>query len=228
MSTPRTLKRRLATSAGTLLTVAAVTSLGAGVSLALFSASSAGGANTFTAGTVSIGSPTSTTCTVSAMQPGDESTGYSGAGVTGNTQSPKDAVCTFQVSYSGTASAYIGLGMADTTTSTSNLYDGSASGLNFEIADGSTTSYTTSGALKANSASSPLLVSATPDAGSGLGGHKTYTFTVNYALPTGAGNTYQGMNTSLTLTVYAVQANNNGSASACSAGAQCPGITSWS
>src|SRR6185312_3076638 len=143
------------------------------------------------------------------------------------------AVCTFQVTYTGSASAYIGLGMATTGTS---LYDGTSAGLNFQIADGSSTAYTTSGVLNTNSASNPLLVSATPDAGSGTGGDKTYTFTVNFGLPTAAGNAYQGKATTLTMTVYAVQSNNNGYATtngqsggtACTAGSQCTGITSWS
>ena len=70
-----------------------------------------------------------------------------------------------------------------------------------------------------------MLVSKTPDAGSD---NTVYTFTVNYALPTLAANTYQNTNTSLTLTVYAVQSGNNGSATACTVGTQCVGITSWS
>jgi predicted ribosomally synthesized peptide with SipW-like signal peptide len=233
MRTRKGLNRRLALVTGSITTLAAVAALGAGVSLALFSASSAGSANTFTAGTVSIGSPTSTTCTVSGMEPGDESTGYSGSNVTGNTQATKDAACTFQVTYTGSGAAWIGLG---TATSGTALYDGTSSGLNFQISDGASTSYTTSGVLNTNSSSSPLLVSATPDAGSGTGGDKTYTFTVNYGLPTAAGNAYQGKSTTLTLTVYAVQSNNNGYATtnglsggtACTAGSQCSGITGWS
>lgn len=220
-------KKRLIIGAGALLTAGATLTAAAGFTLGLFSANSgASGNNTFTTGTVSIGSPTTVSCTIANMVPGDESTGYTGTGVTGNDQGTKDAACTFAVTYTGSAPAWLGLSTTDTTTSSTNLYAGTAgTGLQLQISDGSNTNYTTTGVINANTASSPMLVSKTADAG---GDSTVYTFTVNYALPSSANNTYQAANTKLTLTVYAVQAGNNGSTTACTAGTQCVGVTSWS
>jgi len=206
-------KRRLLLAASALAGVGAVAAIVAGVTFGLFSSSQSSGANSFAAGTVSVGNPTSTTCTVTNMVAGDESTGYA-PGLAGNTQAVKDATCTFQVQYGGSAPAFIGLKLSVGGT---GLYDGSVTGLQFQVSDGSA-SYTTGGAL--NSTSQELYVGT--DSGS-----TTHTFTVNYALPTNAGNAYQGKNTTLTLEVDAVQAGNNGTASGCTAGSVCNSITAW-
>jgi len=75
--------------------------------------------------------------------------------------------------------------------------------------------------INTNIVSNPLFVSKD------LSGAAAHTFTVNYALPTAASNTYQTKNTTLTLTVYAVQAGNNGTG-VCTAGSQCANVTQWS
>jgi len=221
-------KRRLLLAAGTLATVGAVVALVFGVTFGLFSATSDATQSTFASGTVSIGTPvTDTSCTISDMVPGDESTGYSGAGITGNTQATKDASCEFKVTYTGSVPAFIGIKL---TSGGTGLYSSSDSNsLRFEISDGAH-SYTTSGNLNADGT---ILYVAT-DAGGVSGG--TYDFTVDYGLPTAADNTYQDLTASLDMTVYAVQSGNNGYATtdgtsggtACTVGQTCAGITSWS
>lgn len=208
-------KKRLVAAAGAATAVAAVATLIAGVTFGLFSASSTpSAANTFATGTVSVGSPTQTTCTITNMVPGDESVNYTPS-IVGNNQSTKDIECSYAVTYTGSAPAFIGL----STSLTGTL----GSALQWQISDG-TNSYTTSGAINTNSASSPLYVAT--DAGNGVGGQQTYTFKVNYALPLNV--TSQTLtDASLTLTVYAVQSGNNGTG-VCTAGAQCANVTSWS
>lgn len=191
------------------------------ITLAFGSQNTTAGSSTgsATTGSVTIGNPTSTTCPIYNMQPGDSSTGYrpTPAGQT----DPQTQPCSFSVTYSGNLPAYIGLGAATTGT---GLYDGTGNGLQFQISDNHT-SYTNSGAINTNSASSPLYVAA--DAGNDS---VTYTFTVNYALPRISPSTYRGLNTTLTLTVYAVQSGGNGLSSACTAGSQCSGSNApaWS
>jgi hypothetical protein len=211
-------KKRLLIAAGGITAVGAATTLVAGVTFGLFSAKLAQSpSNTFAAGTVTLAQTASTSCTIGQapsepMEAGDASTGFSTPGT--------DPPCTFSVNYSGSLGAFIGLGLVASPLPTGGLYDGTATGLQFQISDG-THSYTTGGAINTNSSTSPLYVStdATP---------ASHTFTVNYGLPLGATNAYQGLSTTLTITVYAVQDSNNGSAAACTAGTACAGITSWS
>ena len=208
-------KKRLLIAASGLATIASIAALATGITFGLFSANSGPQNNSFTSGTVTLGTPVSAPCTVSNMVPGDDSTGYT-PDPSARTDS-QTAACTFTVTYSGNVPAYIGLGLA---TSGTNLYDGTATGLQFQISDGSA-SYTTSGAINTNTASDPLYVSTDSP------GASAHTFTVNYALPLSAGNTYQNKSTTLTLTVYAVQSGNNGTG-VCTAGSQCAHVTSWS
>jgi hypothetical protein len=215
-------RKRLLMAAGGITAVGAAATLVAGVTFGLFSATSPNPqANTFAAGTVALvtlGQPASTSCTVGPMAPGDQSTGFP----TNNQQtSPKTAPCTFAVDYTGTLPAYIGVSLITTGT---GLYDGTTSGLQFQISGG-TTSYTTAGQIHANTTTSPLYV--TTDPASSPTAPTLHTFTVDYGLPQLTGNTYQGLNTTLTITVYAVQASNNNTATGCTAGAQCSAIT-WS
>ena len=210
-------KKRLLLSAGALTTVAAAGTLIAGTTLGLFSATNTQtGTNSFTAGTVSQGSAATTTCTITNMVPGDSSTGFVSP-PSGRTN-PQTAPCTFAVTYTGSAPAYIGVDIAVGGTS---LYDTTANGLQLQISDG-TTSYTTSGALNGTS---NLLVSTTPDAGSS---NTVHTLTVNYALPSGSPNTYQNLNTTLTLTIHSVQSGNNNFVGLCTAGHSCGAAANWS
>jgi hypothetical protein len=210
--------------------IAAVGTLVAGLTFGIFSAVSPSQTNTFTAGTVTLGTPTSVSCAIGAttsptgpaMEAGDTSTGF-----TLFTPAGTDAPCTFQIQYTGTIGAFIGVTLVATTTTTPGLYNpppATNGGLQFQITDDTGTSYTdATGLIHTNTATplAPLFVN--DDATT-----TTHTFTVNYGLPLNATNTYQGKETTLTLTVYAVQDSNNGSATGCTKGQQCPAITAWS
>jgi hypothetical protein len=210
------IKKRLALGAGAVATVGAVATLVAGVTFGLFSASQTGATNTFTAGTVTLTNPVNASCTISPMAPGDSSAGYTP--VPAGQTDPQTAACTFAVTYGGNLPAYLGV---DAAVGGTGLYDASATGLQFQIGDG-TTSYATGGALNGTS---NLLVSTTPDAANSS---KVHTFTVNYALPTASPNSYQGKNTTLTLTVHAVQSGNNNFVGGCTAGQSCGVAANWS
>ncbi len=206
-------KKRLLMTAAALATIASIVALAAGVTFGLFTDATAPQSNSFTSGTVSLGTPASVPCTVSHLVPGDDSTGYLNDPAART--DVRTAACTFTVTYSGNVDAYIGLGLS----ASGALYDGTANGLQFQVSDG-TTNYTTSGVINTNTSSDPLFVSKDSSGA-------THTFTVDYALPLSADNTYQNKSTTLTLTVYAVQAGNNGTG--CStAGQQCATVTSWS
>jgi spore coat-associated protein N len=211
------MKKRLALGAATATTVGAVATLVAGFTFGLFSATESSGANTFTAGTVTVGTgtPTSVTCTISNMVPGDSSSGAS-------TGSQSDSPCTYNVTYTGSAPAWLGVDVSVSNGST--LYDTTATGLQLYLKDGSSTyvngtSYTQQGGGSASlpvGNTSNLLVSASP-AATGT----AVNFSLNYALPAAAGNTYQGGSTTVTFTFHAVQSGNNALPSNCAAGQQC-------
>jgi hypothetical protein len=210
-------KKRLFLAAGTLASIGAVVALATGVTFGLFSASATQtGTNSFSTGDVSIGSPVTVQCTVSNMAPGDQSSGYSPANL-GETTTP-GTPCSFQVKYTGSLPAYLAVDEVEASTSTPDLY--STGGLKFQISDG-TTSYSSAGSLNG----SDLLVSSTPDAGGSNAVHK---ITVNYALPTSADNTFQDTNTTLTLTIHAVQSDNNNFVGSCTAGTTCGTAANWS
>jgi predicted ribosomally synthesized peptide with SipW-like signal peptide len=212
------IKRRLALGAAATTAVGAVAALVAGFTFGLFSATESSGANTFTAGTVTVGtgSPASVTCTISGMMPGDSSSGAP-SGNKGSTP------CTYNVKYTGSASAWLGVDVAVSNGSTV-LYDGTATGLQLYLKDGSS-SYLTGTAFRqegGGSASLPtgstsnLLVSTSP-AATGT----AVNFSLDYALAAAAGNGYQGGSTTVTLTFHAVQSGNNALPSDCAAGQQC-------
>lgn len=208
------IKKRMALGAGAIATVAAVGTLVAGVTFGFFSATQTAGPSTFTAGTVTLQNPVSASCTINPMVPGDSSTGY--ASTPAGQTDPQTAACTFDVDYIGTVPAYLAVDLATTGT---NLYDGSLTGLQFQIADNNGGSYATAGVLNGGD---NLFIDQ--DAA----GTTHHTITVNYALPTTAGNSYQGLNTTLHMTVHAVQAGNNGTSAGCVAGAVCGTIPNWS
>jgi hypothetical protein len=210
------IKKRLALGAGAVATVGAVATLVAGVTFGLFSATQTGSTNTFTAGTVTLTNPVNVSCTVGPMAPGDSSTGYTP--VPAGQTDPQTAACTFAVTYGGNLPAYLGV---DAAVGGTSLYDGTGSGLQFQISDGPT-SYATGGVLNGTS---DLLVSTTPDAASSSTLH---TLTVNYALPTASPNSYQGKSTTLTLTIHAVQSGNNNFVGGCTAGHTCGVAANWS
>jgi spore coat-associated protein N len=212
------MKRRLALGAAAATTVGAVATLVAGFTFGLFSATESSGANTFTAGTVTVGagSPASVTCTISNMVPGDSSSGASAG-------SKSDTPCTYNVKYTGSASAWLAVDVAVSNGSTV-LYDGTATGLQLYLKDGSSTyvNGTTFAQQGGTSASLPtgttsnLLVSTSPAAT-----NTAVNLSLDYALPAAAGNGYQGGSTTVTLTFHAVQSGNNALPSGCAAGQQC-------
>ena len=190
----------------------------AGFTFGLFSATQSSGANTFTAGTVTVaaGSPASVTCTISSMVPGDSSSGASAGSKTGTP-------CTYNVKYTGSASAWLAVDVAVSNGSTV-LYDGTATCLQLYLKDAGTsyvngTTFAQQGggpAALAAGTTSNLLVSTSPAANGAA-----VSFSLDYALPAAAGNSYQGGSTTVTLTFHAVQSGNNALPSGCAAGQQC-------
>lgn len=227
----RLLSKRLTLTAAAIAVVAATASLGTGFTFGLFSATESSGANTFTAGTVTVAGQGSTvTCNVPAMMPGDSS----GGAPTGNNSI---RACGYSVSYTGTAPAWLAVDVQISNGGTA-LYDGSPAGLQLYLTDSNSTSYTDGTTYQAEDGkAAPLPTGTTPNllvntqpAQAGTDD----TFLLNFALPPGAGNSYQGGNTTVTLTFHAVQAASNALPTPCSAGQQCnpgPGPTgpfNWS
>lgn len=210
------MRKRLALGAAAVATAGAAATLVAGFTFGLFSASESSGGNTFTAGTVTVGagSPSSVTCTITNMVPGDASTGQGGS----------DTPCTFNVQYTGSANAWLGVDVA-ISNGTTNLYDGSATGLQLFLKDSGSTAYLSGTSYKPEGGASAalptsgvsnLLVSTSPATTS-----TAVNFSLDYALPSAAGNGYQGGSVTVTFTFHAVQAGSNALPADCAAGHQC-------
>jgi predicted ribosomally synthesized peptide with SipW-like signal peptide len=222
------MKRRLALGAAAVTAVGAVAALVAGFTFGLFSATESSGANTFTAGTVSVGtgSPASVTCTVTNMVPGDSSAGAA-------TGSKSDSTCTYNVKYTGSANAWLAVDVAVSNGSTA-LYDGTANGLQLYLKDGAPTTYLNgtsytqqgggSAALPVGTTSNLLVSTTAATTGTAVN------FSLDYLLPSSAGNSYQGGSATVTLTFHAVQSGNNALPGTCAAGQQCNagGSFAWS
>jgi hypothetical protein len=224
-------KKRLAIIVGSVATVGAAATLAGGVTFGLFSASGAGGANTFTGGTVTVGTgtPVSVNCVITNMVPGDSS---SGAAI----GSKAATACTYNMKYTGSATAWMAVDVA-VSNGTTPLYDGTATGLQLYLKDGTPSTYLTSTAPTAGTTfaaqggaatslptgtTANLLVSTTPAAP-----NTSVSFTLNYAVPIATGNAYQGGSATVTLTFHAVQAGNNPLPGACVAGQQCNPTTTF-
>lgn len=226
------IKKRLALGAGAVATVGAVATLVAGVTFGLFSSTITNGASTFTAGTVTLSNVASTTCTVGNVNPGDSTSGYTasmGNNSTGST-------CTLQYSYSGTSYAWLALDVTYTQTAGSpqvpytqttaptaaDLIDGSANGLQLLVKDsaGSGTTlitghqYTNDANPNAlanlptgNSGVNDILLNTSSTSTKSQGG----TISLDWFLPNDgvASNAYQAATTTVTLTVHAVQTDND-------------------
>lgn len=207
-----------------LLALLALGSLTLSTTMALFSDSKVSSNQQISAGTVTIGDGAAdVTCNVSTLMPGDSSTAY-GSGSADRTK------CEFNVEYTGSGSAYLGLDVAVTNGSTS-LYSGTSQGLQLKVksgsvtfVDGTTYAAESTGTATTLSAGTPvqhILLSTTPaTAGTSV------PITVDYLLPLLAPNSYQGGSMSLTLTLRAVQSANQ-SIGSCVAGRPCTAI-SWS
>lgn len=189
---------------------------------ALFSDSLTNSSDSFTAGTVTVDNgPTSTTCSVTELAPGDSSTGFGSGSV--------DKVrCTFNVEYTGSLPAYLGVDVNLLNGATA-LYTGATDGLQMNIAaDGvpvvTGTSFKNESGVStpvvAGTAVDNILLSTTP-----VNTGETVTFTVDYLLPLAAPNSLQGGSSSVQLTFHAVQSANQ--TTSCVAGRQCTTIV-WS
>ena len=233
-------KKRMALGLGSLATVGMAATLVAGATLGLFSATSPSQSDQFTAGTVSLTQPADVACTIVNVVPGDTS--------------GSNHQCTFSVTYNGTASAYLGLdlsvnGVAAATVpaaygsanalTPSALYDGTSNGIGLAVSDGTTSfmsGQTVNGATLANAGTvnSLLIGKVTGSTGdttqtvNGSGSSVTKTFTVDYTMPAGSSNAYQGSSATITLRVHAVQAAHQAAgASSCTLGLTCAAMQ-WS
>jgi hypothetical protein len=219
-------KKRIAVAVGVAASIGAIATMASGVTFGLFSGSQAGGGNSFTSGTVSVGTgtPTSVTCTITNMVPGDSS---AGAPIGGKA----DTTCTYNVKYTGSASAWLAVDVAVSNGSTS-LYDGTATGLQLYLKDAAPATYLTSTAPTAGTTfktaagtSTTLPVTGALDllvSTTAATTNSAVSFSLDYAVPIVSGNTYQGGSATVTLTFHAVQSGNNPLPLTCTtAGAQC-------
>jgi len=237
-------KKRLLLVAGAVTTIGAAAALLTGATFGFFSSAGvSSGANTFSAGNVVVGlnpGGTQVTCSIGPMSPGDTQAS------TGN------VACAYDVKYTGSVPGYLALdlkitgaggtttipyGSVSAPTAAQGLYDGTGNGLQFNITDGSSTTYMsgvdynlangTATALTPASGTasvSDLLVNTTP-----VTNGATTNVTVNYSLPTSAGNAYNLATSTITLTIHAVQAANNPLPGTCTAtGNQCLTGMTWS
>lgn len=189
---------------------------------ALFSDSLTNSADSFTAGTVTVGNgPTSTTCTVTELAPGDSSTGYGSGSV--------DKVrCTFNVEYTGSLPAYLGVDVNLLNGATA-LYTGATEGLQMAIAADGVPVMTGTSFKNQAGVSTPVVAGSTVDnillSTTPVNTGEKVTFTVDYLLPLAAPNALQGGSSSVELTFHAVQSANQ--TTSCVAGRQCTTIV-WS
>ena len=245
-------KKRLLLAAATLASVGAVVALATGVTFGLFSAQAPSQSNTFTAGTVSLDQGKTIVCTTSNnMSPGDTGT----CTLNLNYEGSVPAYLAADVKVSGTPGNGTNAYQADsadgaTVLPAPGLFDGSANGLQLNISDtqGSLVSGTTilgqgapgaavnlTGACTGNGSEvgcssggnqHDLLLDTNPFTSGPTGGD---TITVSYTLPLAANNAYQAAGTTITLTVHAVQANNNPLPATCNTvGQQCASGFGWS
>ncbi len=236
-------KRKLVLVGGAVVTIGAAATLLAGATFGFFSsAGTATGSNTFTAGQVIVGldpGGTQVTCAIGPMSAGDTQA------KTGN------VACKYDIKYTGNVNAFMALDLQITGSSGSTtqipygsttppaaaqgLYDGTSTGLQFNISDGSNTymngvqynnqagTPTTLTPTTGTASVSDLLVTATP-----IANGATTAVTVDYTLPTSAGNTYNLATSSIVLTIHAVQADNNPLPVGCAGGNECATGMNWS
>jgi hypothetical protein len=201
----KTIRRRLVLVAGGVTALALSSTLVAGTTFGFFSSRPGAETNSFASGTVTLSSTVTGACTVTNMAPGDSSS------------------CTLGTTYSGSLSAYVAVDVLIETQGGSGgtaLYNpGGSNGLTVAITDnqGSPVTYvvpTTSEAAGVGNCPSSggwtcyeldneLLGTAAFASGS------TDTITTAVALPTAAGNGYQGGQANVILTAHAVQSKNN-------------------
>lgn len=234
-------RKRMLVIGGVVTSIGAAATLLAGATFGFFSSAGvASGSNQFTAGNVVVGldpGGTQVTCSVGPMSPGDSQT------------SGTNVACKYVVKYTGNVKAFLALDLSITgapgTPSTpygasapsaaQGLFDGTANGLQFNISDGTNTYL--SGVQYNNQAGTATTLTPTGGAGSvsdllmnttPVTANTTRTLTVNYNLPTTAGNAYNLATSAVVLTVHAVQADNNALPVGCAVGAVCSAGMNWS
>jgi hypothetical protein len=233
-------KRLLVVGAATA-SVGAAAALLAGATFGFFSsAGTASGNNTFTAGNVVVGldpGGTQVTCAIGPMSPGD-------------TQAKSGNVsCQYDVKYTGNVNAFMALDLhitgaggtpttpygASAPSAAQGLYDGTATGLQLNISDGTVTymsgvqynnqagTATTLTPVTGTASVNDLLVT-----GTAITTNATTHLTVHYTLPTTAGNAYNLATSTVVMTIHAVQADNNALPVGCAAGNVCATSMNWS
>jgi len=236
-------KKRLLLVGGAVTTIGAAAALLAGATFGFFSsAGTSSGSNTFTAGQVVVGldpGGTQVTCAIGPMSPGD-------------TQAKSGNVaCKYDVKYTGNVNAYMALDLSITGSSGSpiaipygsttaptaaqGLYDGTSNGLQFNISDGTNTymngvqynnqagTPTTLTPTGGTAAISDLLLTSTP-----IANGATSVVTVDYTLPSTAGDAYNLATSAIVLTIHAVQSDNNPLPVGCVGGNVCSTGLNWS
>lgn len=189
---------------------------------ALFSDSLTNSADSFTAGTVTVGlGSTSTNCNVTQLAPGDSSTGYGSGSV--------DKVrCTFNVEYTGSLPAYLGVDVKLLNGGTA-LYTGASSGLQMKVVADGVSVVDGTNFMNSSGVATPVVAGTSVDnillSTSPVNTGETVAFTVDYLLPLVAPNVLQGGSASVQLTFHAVQSANQ--TTSCVAGRQCTTIV-WS
>jgi hypothetical protein len=219
-------KKRKALGGSLIASIGVVAIIAVGMTLGLYGTSQASTGNSVTDGTVTVGTgaPASVTCTIANMMPGDSSAGAP-------IGSRADSACSYNVRYTGSATAWLAVDVTITNGSTA-LYDGTATGLQLDLNDAAATSYLASTAPAAGTtfktaagtattlpagSTADLLVSTTAAAT-----NSAVSFSLDYALPIASGNIYQGGSATVTLTFHAVLAGTNSLPGTCaSAGNQC-------
>ena len=172
-----------------LMTAGAVTALVGGASFALFTATANNDTNTFAAGTVSFSAPAAPlTCNVTNMAPGDTHT------------------CTYDVTYSGSLNAWLGLNATESGSLFTVIKTGDTP------ATAAVTAAAAAGNTMCKAPTSPLTVPSvvgTPDTVCEIANGESVTFTTTVNLPLTAGNDYQNQTGTVTLDAVAVQHRNN-------------------
>jgi hypothetical protein len=196
-----------------------------GTTLGLFTSTPGAEANTFTAGTVALAGNPAGACSVTNLMPGD---------------SPP--ACTFVATYSGTASAYLGLDVLIQTQAgsgggklynppaannalTVTITDNQATPVTYTVPTVATTCPVGAPAGSTCYALANLLVSTAP-----ITATTAVTFSTAVTLPLAAGNETQAAAAQVVLTAHAVQSKNQTLPAGCTAGAACAptGTFSWS
>lgn len=234
-------KKRLWLVGGAVTSVGAAAALLAGATFGFFSsAGTASGSNHFTAGTVVVGldsGGSQVTCSINPMSAGDANS------------SGTNASCKYLIKYTGNVNAWLALDLAITgtpgtpsvtyggsaPTAAQGLYDGTSTGLQFTVSDGTNTYL--GGVQYNNQAGSPTTLTPTSGAASvtdllmnttAVTNGAQRTLTVTYTLPTTAGNAYNLATSTMVLTVHAVQADNNPITTGCAGGNVCSTGMAWS